>query len=333
MGKSTVVPFGPQHPVLPEPIHFDLELEDEKVVKAIPSIGYVHRGLEKLVEKRGFQEYVYVAERVCGICSFGHGWGYSKAIEGLMEIEIPKRAEYLRTIWHEISRLHSQDIIEQTTGGRVIFSVCKVGGVRRDIPDNELKEIVKRLDALKKEIDGVAAIFLNDETIHARLKGVGTVTYDEAVALGCVGPTARASGVPQDYRIGDEGGAYKELGFTPVLATEGDCFARVKVRLLELYQSMDIIKGCVENMPAGDIAVPVKGFPPAAEYFTRVEQPRGEAVYYVKGNKTKNLERFRLRTPTNANIPVLVKMLQGCDLADVPNIILTIDPCISCCER
>ena len=107
MGKSTVVPFGPQHPVLPEPIHFDLELEDEKVVKAIPSIGYVHRGLEKLVEKRGFQEYVYVAERVCGICSFGHGWGYSKAIEGLMEIEIPKRAEYLRTIWHEISRLDS----------------------------------------------------------------------------------------------------------------------------------------------------------------------------------------------------------------------------------
>ena len=104
MGKSTVVPFGPQHPVLPEPIHFDLELEDEKVVKAIPSIGYVHRGLEKLVEKRGFQEYVYVAERVCGICSFGHGWGYSKAIEGLMEIEIPKRAEYLRTIWHEISQ-------------------------------------------------------------------------------------------------------------------------------------------------------------------------------------------------------------------------------------
>ena len=107
MGKSTIVPFGPQHPVLPEPIHLDLELKDEKVVKAIPSIGYIHRGLEKLVEKRGFQEYVYIAERVCGICSFGHGWGYSKAIEGLMGIEIPKRAEYLRTIWHEISRLHS----------------------------------------------------------------------------------------------------------------------------------------------------------------------------------------------------------------------------------
>ena len=123
MGKSTVVPFGPQHPVLPEPIHFDLELEDEKVIKAIPSIGYVHRGLEKLVEKRGFQEYVYVAERVCGICSFGHGWGYSKAIEGLMEIEIPKRAEYLRTIWHEISRL--QDWAPTLWGLRVCL--CSAG--------------------------------------------------------------------------------------------------------------------------------------------------------------------------------------------------------------
>jgi len=360
MGKSTVVPFGPQHPVLPEPIHLDLELQDEKVVKAIPSIGYIHRGLEKLVEKRGFQEYVYIAERVCGICSFGHGWGYSKAIEGLMEIEVPRRAEYLRTIWHELSRLHSHllwvglgadalgfeslfmhawrlretilDMIEQTTGGRVIFSVCKVGGVRRDISDHDLKEIVSRLEKLKKEIDGLTALILNDETIHARLKGVGTVSFEDAKALGCVGPTARASGV-LDYRCGDEGGAYKELGFKPVTDTAGDCFARCKVRLLELYQAIDLIKGCVENMPAGEIAVPVKGFPPAAEYFTRVEQPRGEAVYYVKGNKTKNLERFRLRTPTNANLAVLVKMLQGCDLADVPNIILTIDPCISCCER
>ncbi len=361
MGKNTIVPFGPQHPVLPEPVHLDLELQDEKVVKAVPSIGYVHRGLEKLVEKRGFQEYVYVAERVCGICSFGHGWGYSKAVEGLMEIEVPKRAQYLRTIWHELSRLHSHllwaglgadglgfeslfmqswrlretilDMIEQTTGGRVIFSVCKVGGVRRDISDADLKDIVSRLGKMKKDIDGLVSLFLEDETIHARLKGVGTVTLQEAKELGCVGPTARGSGLAQDYRLGDEGGAYKELGFTPVLETDGDCFARAKVRLREIYQSVDLIKACVENIPAGDIAVPVKGFPPAAEYFARVEQPRGEALYYVKGNKTKNLERFRLRTPTNANLAVLVKMLQGCDLADVPQIILTIDPCISCCER
>ena len=107
MAELTTVSFGPQHPVLPEPIHLDLELKDEKVVRAVPSIGYVHRGLEKLVEKRDFKQFIYVAERVCGICSFGHGWGYAKAVEGLMEIDVPRRASYLRTIWHELSRLHN----------------------------------------------------------------------------------------------------------------------------------------------------------------------------------------------------------------------------------
>ncbi|MDR0850988.1 MAG: nickel-dependent hydrogenase large subunit, partial [Clostridiales Family XIII bacterium] len=102
MAKRTVIPFGPQHPVLPEPIHLDLVMEDEKVIEAIPSIGYIHRGLEKLVEKNEWPEMVYVIERVCGICSFGHGWGYCKSVEGNMGIQVPPRAEYLRTIWHEL---------------------------------------------------------------------------------------------------------------------------------------------------------------------------------------------------------------------------------------
>ena len=178
MGKSTVIPFGAAS-VLPEPIHLDLELQDEKVVRAVPSIGYVHRGLEKLVELRDFQQYVYVAERVCGICSFGHGWGYSRAVEEMMEIEVPPRAEWLRTIWHELSRIHSHllwlglaadamgfeslfmeawrlreidlDLIEQTTGGRIIFSVCKVGGVRRDIGGAVLKEMKRVLKDLSEK--------------------------------------------------------------------------------------------------------------------------------------------------------------------------------------
>ena len=180
MAELTTVSFGPQHPVLPEPIHLDLELKDEKVVRAVPSIGYVHRGLEKLVEKRDFKQFIYVAERVCGICSFGHGWGYAKAIEGLMEIDVPRRASYLRTIWHELSRLHNHllwlglgadalgfeslfmhcwrlretilDIFEETTGGRVIFSVCEVGGVRRDLTDAMKKDIEEKLTGLRREI-------------------------------------------------------------------------------------------------------------------------------------------------------------------------------------
>lgn len=361
MGKSTTIPFGPQHPVLPEPIHLDLELQDEKVVRAVPSIGYVHRGLEKLVEKRDYQQFLYVAERVCGICSFGHGWGYSQAVEGLMKIEVPRRAEYLRTIWHELARMHSHllwlglaadalgfeslfmqswrfretvlDLFERTTGGRVIFSVCKVGGVRRDIDDATRKLMVEQITKLMKDLDTIIPIFMDDETVHVRLRRVGVLTMEDAIALGCVGPMARASGLPQDLRLGDTKGVYKELGFTPVVETEGDCYARVRVRMRETLRSAEMILACLEQLPEGEIEVKPKGFPPKGEFFCRVEQPRGEALYYVKGNGTKNLERFRVRTPTNVNLPALVKMLQGCDLADVPNIILSIDPCISCCER
>ena len=179
MAKRTIIPFGPQHPVLPEPIHLDLVLEDEVVVEAIPSIGFIHRGLEKLVEKKEYTEMVYVIERICGICSFGHGWGYSAAVEGAMGVEIPERAQYLRTIWHELSRLHSHllwlglladafgfeslfmhcwrvretilDLFEKTTGGRVIFSVCKVGGLRKDIDNETLKEMVDTLNGIENE--------------------------------------------------------------------------------------------------------------------------------------------------------------------------------------
>ena len=134
-------------------------------------------------------------------------------------------------------------------------------------------------------------------------------------------------------KAAEKDSVYGQLHFQPVIETDGDCYARARVRLREVLRSVEIIEGCIDNIPDGPIDVKVRGVPPKKECFVRVEQPRGEALYYVKGNGTKFLERFRLRTPTNANLPALVKMLQGCDLADVPNIILTIDPCISCCER
>ena len=128
MAKQSIVPFGPQHPVLPEPIHLDLVLEDEVVVKAVPSIGFVHRGLEKLVETKDYKEYVYIAERVCGICSFGHGMGYCQCIEKIMNVEVPRRAEYLRTIWMEMSRVHSHllwlGLLADAMGFESLFMQC-----------------------------------------------------------------------------------------------------------------------------------------------------------------------------------------------------------------
>lgn len=360
MGKRTIIPFGPQHPVLPEPIHLDLVIEDEKVVEAIPSIGFIHRGLEKLVEKKEFTEMVFVIERICGICSFGHGMGYCEAVEGAMGIDIPARAKYLRTIWHELSRIHSHllwlglladafafdslfmhcwrvretilDILEETTGGRVIFSVCKPGGVKKDISNEKLSEIVKTLRGIEKETKALTDVFLEDSSVKSRLCGIGVLTKEEAHDLGAVGPMARASGLEQDIRlVGDE--AYGDLDFKPVTSDKGDCYARCEVRIGEIYQSIDLIEQCVKKIPDGDIDMSVKNMKVEGEFTTRVEQPRGEAFYYAKGQGTKNLKRMRVRTPTNQNIPALVKTLQGCDLADVPILVLTIDPCISCTER
>ena len=180
--KQTVIPMGPQHPVLPEPLVLDLVLEDEKVVDAIPMIGYVHRGLEAMVERVEYTEMGYVIERICGICSFMHGMGYCVALEDIMAVEVPERARWLRLVWAELSRVQSHllwlglgadafgfenlfmqcwrmreevlDIFEQTTGGRIIHSVNRIGGVRRDIADSELTAIVERLERLGHRLRG-----------------------------------------------------------------------------------------------------------------------------------------------------------------------------------
>jgi ech hydrogenase subunit E len=355
----TVIPFGPQHPVLPEPVHLDLVVEDEKVIEARPSIGFIHRGLEKLAETKDYVEFTYVAERICGICSFIHGQTYCQAIETIMNIPVPPRAIYLRTIWGEFSRLHSHllwlglmadgmgfeslfmhswrvrekilNIIEATTGGRVIFGSCKIGGVRRDIDADMTRHILKELDGIETDLRAITKVFLDDNSVKSRLCGVGVLTKEQANDLGCVGPMLRGSGVAQDMRqLGYA--AFNDIQVQPITRTEGDSYARCAVRCLELFQSVDIIRQAFGKMPPGEIEVKVTGNP-TGETITRTEQPRGEVVYHLKANGTKNLQRFRVRTPTFANLPAMLSVLPGCDLADVPVIVLTIDPCISCTER
>ncbi len=359
MGKKSVVPFGPQHPVLPEPIHLDLVLEDETIVDVVPEIGFVHRGLEGLVKKRDFKDYVYVAERVCGICSFMHGMGYCESVEHNMGIEVPERGKYLRTIWAEMSRVHSHllwlglladgfgfealfnecwriredvlDMLEATTGGRCIFSVNNVGGVIKDVDNATLRGIADKMDGIAVHLREVSDTFLKDFTVKDRLVGVGILTHEKALELGAVGPMMRASGWDIDMRMTGYA-AYKDLEVKINTSNGCDCYARTEVRIQEIFTAIDLIHQAVSKIPQGDIIVPVKGNP-KGEYLIRMEQPRGEAVYYTKGNGTKYLDRFRLRTPTFANIVPMAELMKGCSVADVPMIILTIDPCISCTER
>jgi ech hydrogenase subunit E len=357
--SRTIVPFGPQHPVLPEPLQLKLSLENNVVKEAIPSIGYVHRGLEKIAELKDFNQSVYIVERVCGICSFMHSMAYVRAIEDIMDIKIPERADYIRVIFAEISRVQSHllwlglladafgfeslflevwkyredvmDILEMTTGNRVIISANKVGGVTKDLNEEHLKFILNTIDNVEKNIRRIEEVFLNSYTVKQRLVGVGILSHEDALSYNPVGPMAKASGISLDIRTTGYS-AYKYLNFEPIIATDGDSYARCVVRLHEVYQSFDLIRQAISKIPSGDISVAVKGMP-MGETISRLEQPRGEAIYYIKANGTKNLDRLKIRTPTFANIPVLVKMLPGSNLPDVPVLILTIDPCISCTER
>lgn len=358
MSKMTI-PFGPQHPVLPEPLHLKLVMEDEIVTEAIPQIGFVHRGLEKLCEIRDIHQMIQVVERVCGICSMIHAMCYCQAIEKQMGVEAPRRARFLRVIWSELHRMHSHllwlglyadafgfeslfmqlwkirerimDINEATSGNRVIVSVNVIGGVRYDIPPEQLSWILKELGQVEKELKAIQNTMLNDYTVKKRTVGKGVLDKATAYELGAAGPTLRASGWAQDARR-LRYAAFDELDFEPVVETAGDSYARGAVRFRETLQSIDLVRQAIDKLPAGEINVKVKGFP-EGEMVARVEQPRGELLYYMKCDGSKHLDRLRIRTPTFANIAPLLAMLPGCQLADVPVIVLSIDPCISCTER
>jgi ech hydrogenase subunit E len=355
----TVIPFGPQHPVLPEPLHLTLTVEDEIVISAIPKLGYVHRGLEKLAEIRDHTQMIQIVERVCGICSTLHALCYCQGIEALMKVEIPPRARFLRVIWAEMHRMHSHllwlglfadafgfeslfmqfwkirerimDLQEATSGNRVIVSVNCVGGVKRDIDAETQKWILDTMKIVEKEVLQLKSTIMDDFTVKQRTVGIGVLTKEQAYEMGAAGPTLRASGISQDMRQTGYA-AYSELNFEPVIETDGDCYARTVCRFNEVLQAVDLIREAFSKLPESELSVKAKGLP-NGEVTSRVEQPRGECLYYIKGNGTKFLERVRIRTPTFANIPPLLQMLPGCDLADVPVLILTIDPCISCTER
>ena len=356
---SMLVPFGPQHPVLPEPLQLCLELTDEKVISAVPVVGYVHRGLEKLAEQKDFIQDTYLIERVCGICSFIHSLTYSMGIEEMMNIPVPPRALYLRTVWSELHRMHSHllavglladafgfenlfyqlwkvreyvmDAMEATTGGRVMLGSCCIGGVRKDINSLQAQFVLEKLRRVEKELKRPADVLLGDYSVKERLVGVGVLEGKKAYDLGAVGPTLRGSGVVRDHRATGYA-AYGDLDFEPVVEKDGDCYARTKVRVRELFQSIQLVRQALGKLPASELKTPFKGNP-SGEVAMRAEQPRGEVLYYLRGNGTDKLERLRIRTPTFANLAPLLTMLVGCGLADVAVIILSIDPCVSCTER
>ena len=359
---SYIVPIGPYHPALEEPIHAKLITEGEVIKDAEVFVGYNHRGIEKLATERNAIQTLVLVERVCGICSHSHAFTYAMCVEGINDVEVPKRGQYIRVITAELERLHSHllwlgiachiighdsmfmhiwderelvmDLLEKLSGNRVNYAMVTIGGARRDIDDELRREILEGCDKLKAPMDRIVDIALNDKTIAMRTKGVGVLTTEDAIRMGAVGPHARASGVKIDVRKDAPYSSYDDFEFDIPTVDSGDVFARVVVRALECYESIKIIRQALENLPEGPINLGNK-LPKiqAGQNVARHEAPRGQLSHMVVGNGKLENYRVSIHVPSYKNTPTIPVMLRGNTVSDAGLIIASIDPCFSCLDR
>jgi len=357
----SIIPIGPQHPALKEPESFLISLDGERIKDVGMRLGYNHRGIEKAAESRTYIQDMYLLERVCGICSHSHSTAFIHCVEEIAGLQVPPRAKYIRTLVGELERIHSHllwlgvaghevgfdtllmyswrdrelvmDLLAMLTGNRVNYAINTIGGVRRDIDDEQKAQILKTLGTLEERTKYYIEVATEERTLVDRLSGVGRLSKEDVLALGAVGPAARASGVARDTRKDDPYLAYPELDFKVVVDEHCDVYGRTLVRVGELMESYSLVRQVLARMPSGEIAVRAPRRIPAGEAISRYEAPRGEDLHYVKANGSDKPERVRVRAPTLANLQAVSKMLEGDNLADVPIVIAAIDPCFSCTDR
>ncbi len=360
MSHKTIIPIGPYHPLQEEPEFFKLFVEGEKVVDIEVNIGYNHRGIERLAEDRSFDQVTFLVERICGICSTSHPLAYVNAVEDILNIEIPERALYIRSIIAELERIHSHllwlglaghflgyntvfmwawkyrepvlDIFEAVTGNRNHYAMMKPGGIRRDIDDADIPAIMKMANELIPVLDMFKGAVLDDPVIHARTKGIGILTKEDAVKYCALGPTARASGYDIDVRKDEPYAAYDRIKWKMPVQQEGDVFAKAVVRILEMYEAVKIIKDCLKAMPKGPIDANIKEVPPG-EGIGRAEAPRGEVFHYVRSDGSNSPVRHKVRAPSYMNVPTCKATVIGESVADATIILAAVDPCYCCTER
>jgi membrane-bound hydrogenase subunit alpha len=355
------IPVGPQHPSLKEPESFDITLEGERILEAQVKVGYNHRGIEKAAEDRNYVQDIHLLERVCGICSHAHSTAFVMAVEELAKVQAPPRAQSIRTLVAELERIHSHllwlgvagheigfdtlmmytwrdrepvmDVLAALTGNRVNYGINAIGGVRRDVSPAHAAQVLATVDRLEERTRYYLELVQTDTTLAQRLTGVGHLSHADAVRLGAVGPTARASRVDRDTRRDDPYLAYAGLELEVVTDGHEDVYGRTLVRVKELLQSYRIVRQVVATMPDGPLTVKAPRRIPAGEAISRYEAPRGENLHYVRSNGTDKPDRVKVRAPTLANTASVAKMMEENQLADVPIIIAAIDPCFSCTDR
>lgn len=369
------LPIGPIHPALKEPVMFEFEIDGERIIDVDVQLGHVHRAIEWTGMRRNPIQIIYLAERICGICSFVHPFAFVRAVENACEIEVPERADYLRVVHGELERICSHmlwagvaahevgfdsvlfltwemrekvlDLTEYLTGNRVTKAILTIGGIRRDITKDHIPKIKETLDYLKNNFEKLRKIYLDDKTFKLRSQDCGILTYEDALKLCAVGPTTRASGVKKDVRVDQAYAAYSDLDIdyiTPDVLTgevNGDVYDRIIVRLLEVKQSIDLIEQAIDKMPAGDLVSEPK-IPKLLNYIKKTagegigrdEAPRGEVIHYVKfDGEHEEPYTWKVRASTYNNILPWIPMLKGEQIADIPIVAASTDPCMSCTNR
>jgi Ni,Fe-hydrogenase III large subunit/Ni,Fe-hydrogenase III component G len=359
----TVVPFGPFHPTLDEPAHFRLYVDGEQV-RGCEYRGFMaHRGIEKLAESvLSYNDIPIMAERICGICGCVHNVAYAQAVENAAALQAPPRAEYLRTIMLELERLHSHLlwtglachivgfdtlfmqcfrirepvmwVAEKITGNRKTYGLCVIGGVRRDLTGPLKAELLEVLARLETEWQTVTGAVLKDRNIQKRTRGVGIADRNLVKEEGLIGPVARAAGVEIDCRLDHPYAAYDRVAFDVITAPDGDVWSRLVVRATEVFESIKIIRQCLEKMERGPIQLELKDELPVGRMgLSSVEAPRGEAHHFIITGENNRPRRWRVRAPTYQNLQGIPAMIKDQQLADMTISLGSIDPCFSCTDR
>jgi NADH-quinone oxidoreductase subunit D len=352
------ISMGPQHPSTHGVFRMNVVLDGENVVKLKPVFGYLHRNHEKIAENETYLGSMPYTDRLDYICSITNNWGYALAVEKLAGLQVPERAEYLRVITGELTRLQNHasllgfllqdmgssgtplmyafrerekilDLFEALTGARMMCNYMRFGGCRVDLPAGWLDQARKVVAGFPRFLDEYEALLVGNEILMERTQGIGVLSKELAINSAISGPMARASGVNYDIRKVDHYGIYDRFSFRVPLGKHGDVYDRYMIRFLEMRESLKILNDAMRDLPDGPIVDPKwkpRGFrPKPGEAYGRIESPKGELGFYLISDGSPNPYRYRVRPPSLINLTILEDLCLGHNVADVVAILGSVD--------
>lgn len=350
-----MVNMGPQHPSTHGVFRIVIWIDGERIVRAEPHIGYLHRGSEKLCEGELYSQIITLFDRLDYVANLNCELAFCMATEKLMSLAVPERAEYIRVILCELNRIAShmlfygvyaldmgaltpilygfrereriQSLFESVTGARMMHNYIRPGGVKEDLPDDFPKRMRVLMDDLHRAIEECDRVITNNEMFLARTKGIGVISGEDALDFGVTGPALRASGVVEDVRISEPYSIYDRFDFGIPVGSKGDCWDRYYVRIEEMRQSMRIIEQAMEQIQPGEIQTPIRGMirPPKGEVYLRTESPRGDFAVFLVSDGSQHPYRVKVRAPSFANLQALQHMMRDAYIADAVVILGSID--------